>query len=280
MGLTCDSEKGQFQLQAVTGGDIHQSFRLTDTTNGRDYFVKTNRAEHANLFIAEQESLAEIAATETLLTPQVLLQGVAGDTAYLVLSFLSLKDRGYEAALGNLLARMHRYRGCDSYGFYHDNYIGMTPQLNARCDSWADFWINQRIAPQMTRARQQGLNTDIDRLLAAISDLLSSHHPQPSLLHGDLWGGNKGFINHGTPVVFDPACYYGDRETDIAFTRLFGGFSADFYTAYHNEWPLPKGFNSREGVYNLYHLLNHLNLFGSGYLAACQREIDTILLSA
>src|SRR5690606_35301987 len=157
--------------------------------------------------------------------------------------------------------------------------IGYTAQQNTPDDCWADFWVKCRLVPQLELAQKQGYEFAKNEIISAVVELLKGHQPLPSLLHGDLWGGNKGFLADGTPVVFDPACYYGDRETDIAFTGLFGGFSAEFYAAYMNEWPLPAGFNSRQGVYNLYHLLNHLNLFGSGYLGSCRREIECIVSS-
>jgi fructosamine-3-kinase len=134
----------------------------------------------------------------------------------------------------------------------------LTPQQNSWCDDWAEFWRTRRMQPQLDLARRNGFD------LEATFDL-GNHRPQPSLLHGDLWSGNAGFTAQG-PVVFDPAVYYGDREADLAMTELFGGFPRQFYQAYNDAWPLEEGYQRRKPLYNLYHLLNHLNLFGGGYL--------------
>jgi fructosamine-3-kinase len=156
--------------------------------------------------------------------------------------------------MGSMLARAHSRPG-PRFGWHRDNYIGSSPQQNGWCDDWAEFWRERRLRPQLERA---GLRANLDRLL-------EGHKPQPSLLHGDLWSGNVGFTKDG-PVVFDPAVYYGDREADLAMTELFGGFSREFYDAYQEVLPLDAGYEKRKHLYNLYHLLNHLNLFGGGYL--------------
>jgi fructosamine-3-kinase len=154
----------------------------------------------------------------------------------------------------------HRRPG-PRFGWPRDNYIGATPQANAWCDDWAEFWRERRLRPQLEQARSKGF--DLGKI--ALEDLLIKHQPEPALLHGDLWSGNAGFTAEG-PVVFDPAVYYGDREADLAMTELFGGFPREFYDAYNEAWPLEAGYAQRKHLYNLYHLLNHLNLFGGGYL--------------
>jgi protein-ribulosamine 3-kinase len=157
---------------------------------------------------------------------------------------------------------MHRSRG-ERFGWARDNYIGSTPQANTLCASWAQFWREHRLRPQLELARRNGYAIDVGN----VADLLEAHGPQPSLVHGDLWSGNIGFLSDGAPVLFDPAVYYGDREVDLAMTGLFGGFPPEFYSAYEKAWPLPAGQEVRKHLYNLYHLLNHLNLFGRGYFA-------------
>jgi protein-ribulosamine 3-kinase len=175
----------------------------------------------------------------------------------LVLEYLSLGARADWAAMARMLAKVHRSTS-DRFGWQTDNWIGLPPQTNGWSDDWAAFFLEKRLQPQAAKCG----------LLDALPDvraLLGGHRPRPSLLHGDLWSGNAGFTPEG-PVIFDPAVYYGDREADLAMTALFGGFPGAFYAAYEAEWPLPDGYELRKNLYNLYHLLNHLNLFGSGYL--------------
>ena len=167
-----------------------------------------------------------------------------------------------------MLAKLHRTTG-PRFGWHRDNWIGGTPQTNTWHDGWAGFFRECRIEPQLALARKNGYP------LTFSSDLLRGHEPRPSLLHGDLWSGNAGFIDEG-PVIFDPAVYYGDREADLAMTELFGGFPLEFYAAYEKAYPLDAGYEQRKHLYNLYHLLNHLNLFGSGYLAQVERTLGLL----
>src|SRR6185503_6794480 len=182
--------------------------------------------------------------------PRVLDHGAD----FILLESLEFRRDGDWGALGRMLARLHRETG-PRFGWHRDNWIGRSPQANGWMDDWNEFWWSRRLAPQLARA---GLRT------AFLKDALKDHRPAPSLLHGDLWSGNAGFIDDG-PVVFDPAVYYGDRETDLAMTELFGGFAPEFYAAYEDELPLDEGYAWRKHLYNLYHLLNHLNLFGGAY---------------
>ncbi len=188
-----------------------------------------------------------------------------------MLEYLELTGGGDFAALGRMLAAMHRSTGA-RFGWHRDNYIGATPQANAWCDDWTEFWLERRLRPQMELARANGFEI---RGQAFSERLLARHRPQPSLLHGDLWNGNAGFSN-GQPVLFDPAVYYGDREADLAMTGLFGGFPPQFYAAYEAAFPLEPGYEKRKPLYNLYHLLNHLNLFGGGYLAQVQAALGLL----
>jgi len=174
--------------------------------------------------------------------------------------FLDLKRSGDWSALGSMLADLHRNTG-PRFGWHRDNYIGATPQQNGWCDDWAEFWRERRLRPQLALSRKNGFHLDIPSL----DSLLMNHRPKPSLLHGDLWNGNVGFTAEG-PVIFDPAVYYGDREADLAMTELFGGFPPEFYASYKENYPLEAGYEKRKHLYNLYHLLNHLNIFGGGYL--------------
>ena len=172
----------------------------------------------------------------------------------------------------------------ENYGWHRDNYIGATPQLNRRSASWADFWSKARLLPQLELARRKGLGKEPlrkgEQLAAALPQLLAGHSPAASLLHGDLWSGNAGFLADGAPLLFDPAVYCGDREADIAMTELFGGFPQAFYSAYREVAPLDRGYAVRKTLYNLYHVLNHANLFGGGYAAQAEGMIDRLLAEA
>ena len=246
---------GVEDAQPVSGGCIHRCYR--GTLSGRPVFLKVNAAHLADAFAAEADGLAALRAAGCT-APEPISHGTAGGVAYLLMEFLELESRGDFAALGRMLATIHRTQG-GRFGWARDNYIGSTPQPNGAYDSWAEFWRERRLAPQLALARKNGYALDAPD----VGRLLKGHKPQPSLLHGDLWNGNAGFLANGAAVLFDPAVYYGDREADLAMTELFGGFPREFYSAYG---PLPAGYQQRKHLYNLYHLLNHLNLFGGGYL--------------
>ena len=220
-------------------------------------FLKQGAAARADAFAAEAEGLE--ALRPHIRVPRVLERGVKHDKAYIVLERLEIQRSGDHAAMGRMLATLHRCTG-PRFGWARDNYIGLAPQQNAWCDDWTEFWRERRMRPQLEMAKRNGFSVPDVPL-----DLLKNHKPQPSLLHGDLWSGNAGFTKEG-PVVFDPAVYYGDREADLAMTELFGGFPREFYRAYDEVFPLKDGYEERKHLYNLYHLLNHLNLFGGGYL--------------
>lgn len=199
------------------------------------------------------------------------MSGIAGGNAFLVLEFVPLRtvNPATQQQLGRQLAELHQVKQ-DYYGWHHDNYIGSNPQKNTRENNWVKFWQEQRINVQLKLAADNGYTGEIQqlgaRLCPLIPEFFSSYDPQASLLHGDLWSGNAASDMQGQAIIYDPACYYGDREADIAMTELFGGFGADFYAGYNKVWPLDSGYKARKTLYNLYHILNHLNLFGSGYL--------------
>jgi fructosamine-3-kinase len=186
--------------------------------------------------------------------------------AFIEMEQLDLGGRPDWPAMGRMLAQLHRKTN-DRFGWGQNNWIGLSPQKNAWRENWGDFFSEFRLKPQLERA---GLSLDFFP-----GKLLQGHTPGPSLLHGDLWSGNVGFTPEG-PVIFDPAVYYGDREADLAMTELFGGFPAEFYEAYKAEYPLEGGYSARKHLYNLYHLLNHLNLFGSGYRAQVERTLGLL----
>jgi len=271
---------GSFRIERATpvaGGCIHRCLLLEG--GGRRYFAKTNARSELDNFAAEADGLAALAAAGARV-PVPLCRGQAGEEAFLVLEHLELHGNGDHAALGRMLAMVHSIRG-ESFGWRRDNYIGRTPQLNRCSPSWSDFWRDARLGPQLELARKNGFGKDLlrkgEQLSEALSRLLSEHAPAASLLHGDLWSGNAGFLANGTPVLFDPAVYWGDREADLAMTELFGGFPQAFYSAYREAAPLSQGYEVRKTLYNLYHVLNHANLFGGGYAAQAERMIERLL---
>ncbi len=261
--------------QAVGGGCINAATVLQDGT--RRYFVKLNDAARAAMFEAEAEGLTEIAGTQSVRVPQPICAGRANDSAYLVLEYLDLvgADARSLEQLGRELALMHRATH-KHFGWQRDNTIGSTPQVNTPSNDWIGFWRQQRLGFQLKLTGDHRLMDKGERLMADLENFFRDYRPAPSLLHGDLWGGNVAACG-GRPVIFDPAVYYGDREADIAMTELFGGFSARFYQAYNEAWPLDPGYKTRKTLYNLYHVLNHFNLFGGGYGAQAEHMLGSLL---
>lgn len=262
--------------QAVDGGCINSAYALSD--GGRTFFVKLNHASRLDMFEAEAAGLNDILHSHSVCAPAPLCQGIATDEAYLVLEYLPLGGRGSAGQLGRELAQMHRSQH-DHFGWRRDNTIGATPQINTAEDDWARFWQQHRLGYQLQLAAHNGarIGPQGEQLLIRVPEFFSDYQPHPSLLHGDLWSGNTAFTETGQPVIFDPAVYYGDRETDLAMSELFGGFPAAFYAAYQEAWPLDPGYAIRKTLYNLYHILNHFNLFGGGYLAQARRMIAQLL---
>jgi len=269
------------RAEPASGGCIHASWILSSST--LRCFAKVNRAQHADALAAEADGLNALAAAG-MRVPMPIAHGVAGADAFLVLEYLALgpgTEAGYRK-LGRGLALLHAPAGA-RFGWHRDNYIGLTPQRNTMHDAWGEFWRDERLAPQLELAAANGHGGKIHslgtELLDAVPRLLASHAPAPSLLHGDLWGGNAAVLADGTPVVFDPAVYYGDAETDLAMTELFGGFPASFYDGYREVRALADGYAKRRPLYNLYHVLNHLNLFGAGYRRQAEQMMAQLIQS-
>lgn len=269
--------------RSIAGGSINTAYQVT-SEQGRSYFVKTNGASRLAMFEAERDGLREIAACAAITVPEPLCTGTGGGKSFIVMQYLPIHNRSSAAAaaqaqLGHDLAAMHRQLS-PHFGWHRDNTIGSTPQHNDASDSWVTFYREQRLRFQYQLAAEQGFSQLLQRgelLMAGLDALFSDYRPQPSLLHGDLWSGNYAISDTGQPVIFDPAVYYGDREADLAMTELFGGFSPGFYSAYNDHWPLEAGYTTRKVLYNLYHILNHLNLFGGGYLGQAQHMTDQLL---
>lgn len=266
-------------LRDVGGGCINQSYVFGD--GRRRFFVKVNRVELSDMFAAEEAGLNEIRASGAITAPQPIGWGTAGRSAFLVLEHIALSEgRVNDELFGQQLAAMHRHTR-DRHGWHRDNTIGSTVQVNTPHPDWQVFWRDQRLGYQLSLAAKRGHGASLqrkgDKLMAQLGAFFSAYAPSPALLHGDLWSGNYGCLADGRPVIYDPAVYYGDRETDLAMTELFGGFSANFYAAYREAYPLDPGYDARKTLYNLYHILNHLNLFGGGYKAQAETLLDRLL---
>jgi fructosamine-3-kinase len=277
---------------AVGGGCIHRAWCL-QTSDGERLFAKTNQAEQLPLLEAEAEGLRALAqvAPPGLRIPTPLAQGLAGEEAVLVLPWLELARTspgpGAWATFGANLARLHRrsltrapgHTGdLPGFGWERDNFIGASPQINGWHGSWGRFFTECRLAPQFRWLARKGRSLEgADRLLERLPGWLERREVEPCLVHGDLWSGNGALLAGGGASVFDPAIYRGDRETDLAMARLFGGFPEPFFQSYNEEWPLAEGWPARMELYNLYHLLNHANLFGGGYNKQAQGVLNALL---
>ncbi len=267
------------QLENLGGGCINQVSKVSDA-EGRCWLIKENSLHLLDMFVAEAEGLNEIYKSQSIRCPEVICYGETEQSSYLVLEYISLSNQGGNAETGDKLAQMHAYQG-EEFGWHRDNTIGTTAQSNLQSTSWVEFWKQQRLLPQLKLALKNGYShSDYDRglkLCRKLNVFFSPYQPTISLLHGDLWGGNQAHDNNGHPVIFDPAVYYGDRETDIAMTELFGGFKAGFYSAYNQSFPLDEGYATRKILYNLYHTLNHYNLFFGGYAAQAANMTKRLL---
>ena len=252
--------------QGKSGGSINAAFVLSG--DEQQYFVKTNASGQKAMFEAEARGLLALASSETLKVPRPVCFGENQSQSYIVMEYLEMSGRADPVALGQQLALMHRLCA-EQFGWEINNTIGATFQPNKWMADWVEFWRQQRLGFQLQLAAKNGYGGELqllgERLLIEMPKLFNAREIKPSMLHGDLWGGNAAGLNDGTPVIFDPAFYYGDREADLAMTYLFGGFSADFYASYQNAFPLDEGFAVRKVFYNIYHVLNHLNMFGGGY---------------
>lgn len=269
---------GDIQVEPVHGGDINQAFRLQ--CGAHKYFVKVNRVEMLSMFVAEKAGLEAIRRSQTIRVPEVFLTGYEDNYAYIVMEYIELGGRADAGQFASAIAAMH----CcfqDQFGFECDNTIGSTPQHNTFNTDWIDFWRQHRLGFQLELAQQNGFDAGLidvgNRLAEDLEKFFKTYHPRPSLLHGDLWSGNQGADLEGNPVIYDPACYYGDHEADLAMMELFGHPGEHFFASYAEHFPIDSGYIERRELYNLYHVLNHANLFGGGYAAQAQRTIERLL---
>ncbi len=268
----------------VGGGDINEA-RCIRLSNGEKIFVKSNSIDNKGFFEAEETGIHAISATDTIRVPKLLFRGIdeSSGKAFLAMEYISGAGRvpSFWKIFGQSLAAMHLadtsgFASGGKYGFDTDNFIGATEQVNSPKDSWVDFFRECRLAPQFKMAERyfdHSSRKKILKLLDKLPDLLTEPQ-QPSLLHGDLWSGNYILGNDGKAWLIDPAVYVGHAEADLAMTELFGRFPAEFYNAYSAVNPIDTGYRDRRDLYNLYHLTNHLNLFGDAYLTAVLGTID------
>jgi len=269
-----------FSTHPVSGGSINDSYKLS--SDNHDYFIKLNKTSLVDMFEAEASGLIEFEKLNCVRVPKVICYGIGDDHSFIAMEYIELGnlDRKAGKLLGEQLAEIH-HQSQPFFGWHRDNTIGSTPQHNDREHNWQTFWQRQRLDQQLTFAKRNGFAGSLaqkgNELIDKLPDFFADYTPNPCLLHGDLWGGNAAADTDGNPVIFDPATYYGDRETDIAMTELFGGFGSDFYDAYQASFPLDHGYKIRKTLYNLYHILNHLNLFGGGYLGQAETMIDQLL---
>lgn len=271
-------DPGLLEVRSTAGGDINQAFRISAGQNS--WFLKVNAAEKLAMFEAEQRGLELIKQSNSIRVPAVLASGRYNQWSYLLLEFIELRGSPDSKALATALASMHRFQS-DRFGNDFDNTIGSTPQVNNWQDSWIDFWSECRIGHQIRLASKRGLDSGLVNRLQALQSVTAyffrDYNPTASLLHGDLWSGNWAADDRGQAVIYDPACYFGDHEADLAMMELFGNPGEAFFKTYHDLFPIDSGYPERRQLYNLYHIVNHALLFGGGYAAQASRMADQLL---
>ena len=257
-------------FSSLSGGCISNAYKVK-TTDNRNYLLKINESHKGDMFLKEAHGLVELNKANAIKVPEVIL----AERDFILLEFInsSGRSKSFFNDFGIKFSEMHKYNS-SAFGFYEDNYIGANPQLNipgkGEADSWVKFYFNKRILYQFKLAEKNGYATNelregISKLENKVEEILSGSEELPSLLHGDLWSGNYMVDENGDACLIDPAVYYGHREADLGMTKLFGGFNSEFYNSYNDNFPLADGYDYRENIYKLYHVLNHLNLFGRGY---------------
>jgi len=257
-------------ISPLSGGCISDAYKI-ETLSNQKYFLKTNSLSSDDMFIKEAHGLKELNKPNAIKIPEVLLY----DRSFLLTEFISQgsRSKSFFEDFGRKFADLHKFKNSE-FGFYEDNYIGSNIQPNIaegfEKTNWTQFYFNKRLLYQFKLAEKNGyaaqeLRNGFSKLESMIETILNGSQEEPSILHGDLWSGNYLINNNGEACLIDPAVYYGHREADLAMTKLFGGFNPVFYEAYNEYYNLSDGYEYREAIYKLYHVLNHLNLFGHGY---------------
>ena len=256
-------------FSSLSGGCISDAYKIIDEKEN-NYFLKLNPSPK-DLFIKESNGLKELKKANVIRVPDVK----ACNEEFLLTEFIPTGNRSknFFEDFGRKFAELHKFTG-EKFGFYENNYIGSNPQINLADEDeeydWIAFYFNKRILYQYKLAEKNGyatkeLREGISLLEKNIHKIIGNSAEPPTLLHGDLWSGNYLPDENGNACLIDPAVYYGNREADLAMTKLFGGFSIEFYSSYYDSYPLKEDYEYRENIYKLYHVLNHLNLFGKGY---------------
>jgi fructosamine-3-kinase len=262
----------------VSGGSISQAYRLEG--GQESYFLKLNQSSMLDMFAAEAEGLEALLQGMAIRVPQPICWGEYGDFSYLVMENIELDGCLDTRQFGHHLAKLHQFPQ-EQFGWHRDNTIGSTPQINTWNENWIDFWREHRLGFQLGLAQSKGISGKLsnkgERLMVLFPGLFDGYTPKASILHGDLWAGNWGADGQGMPVIFDPAVYFGDHEADLAMMELFGNPGRDFFSAYQDVFTLDPGYSVRKVFYNLYHILNHFNLFGGGYARQAEGMIDQLL---
>ncbi len=265
---------------STSGGCIHNTVKLT--TNRGNYFLKWNENISDDMFEKEGKGLKLLFQADEIKVPEVISFGELEDKKYLLMEYLepSPQIAGYWEDFGISLANLHRNHLNNKYGLDHDNYIGSLYQKNNFRNSWIDFFREERLEAQLQLALKNGLvSSEFASRYQKFYNLLPNLLPEnpPSLLHGDLWNGNFMTGPDGKACLIDPAVYYGNREIELAFTRMFGGFDSQFYSSYHDAYPLEPGFDLRVEIYNMYPSMVHVNLFGTSYLLGVESVLRRYL---
>jgi fructosamine-3-kinase len=263
-------------IREVKAGDSHKAYKISD--GKQRFFVKTNEKIHLPNFEAEREGLEHLSNTQLFKVPKVICSGLVSSHSFLVLEHITMTS-GNETTwfhFGQALAKLHTNHTQQRYGWQEDNFIGLTPQPNLWQKKWSCFFAEQRIGFMLQLLSEKGHDlANIDSVVESVKSLLAGHNPTSSMLHGDLWQGNTGF--HKTqPVLFDPAFHFGDRETDLAMSELFGRFPESFYQGYSDVWPLETDYQYRKPIYQLYHVLNHALLFGGQYIDSAKITLKNL----
>ncbi len=268
------------KVSPVTGGCIHNAWKIKLST-GQKLFAKTSSIERFPMLEFEANGLEVLNSyfdQDHLIIPKPIAIQKLEFSAILILPWIDLVQ-GDEKKLGQGLAILHQESSKQhprSFGWGTDGFIGSNPQIGGWEKNWGECFVKLRLAPQLEMAKQWNLSLDQKRFKTKLIKYFEQHNPLPSIVHGDLWKGNTAIHKNGKGIIFDPATWWGDREVDIAMSKLFGGFSQKFYEYYEKTWELPKGHNERIEIYNLYHILNHANLFGGEYKSRAIASIKKI----
>ena len=269
---------GRLQATPLQGGNINQAYRLNDDRH--QVFIKLNRSDRLEMFNAEQAGLDAIRNSGSIRVPEVFTTGRIADQSFIAMEYIELGGKINHDQFASALAAMHNCKQ-QRFGFDCDNTIGSTAQPNTWTDNWVDFWGRYRLGFQLDLAREKGLDEQLIDAGEGLCDILESfycdYQPQASLLHGDLWQGNYAADSSDHVVIFDPACYFGDHEADLAMMELFGHPGERFFEVYRDSFDINDGYQLRRDLYNLYHLLNHANLFGGGYAAQALQAIHKLM---